>query len=104
MKKDKKQISEEELAAYIDGRLSLFRMQALESSFTDDTLELIGVTRAAVEEVREDNVISFPQWKDIAAAPHPFYPHRNPLAMAGFLGDGDEEEDTPKDTNKKNDQ
>ena len=52
----KKQFTEEELAAYIDGTLPEFRMHDLESSLTDDTLELIGVTRAALGMVAEDGV------------------------------------------------
>lgn len=92
MKKDKKQISEEELAAYIDGRLSQTRSHDLESSLTDDTLELIGVTRAAIEEVPKENIVLFPRWSDLASTVNPFFRQRNPLAMAGFLGDEDEEE------------
>ncbi len=91
MKKDKKQITEEELASYIDGRLAKSRVRDLESSLTDDTLELIAVTRAAIEEVPSDNVVIFPKWNDIAASPHPFFRQLNPLAMAGFLGDEDDE-------------
>ena len=95
----KKQISEEQFAAYIDGRLSGDKAREIESSLTDDTLELIGVTRAAVKEVHSDNVISFPSWHDVASASNPFFGQRNPLAMAGFLGDdaeeSEEEEDKP---------
>lgn len=92
MKKDKKQFSEEELAAYIDGRLSASRSADLESSLTDDTIELLGVTRAAVEKVPKDNVVNFPKWTDLSASSNPFFRQRNPLAMAGFLGDEDNED------------
>lgn len=92
MKKDKNKISEEELAAYIDGRLSASRSTALESSLTDDTIELLGVTRAAVEKVPKDNVVLFPKWRDLSASSNPFFRQRNPLAMAGFLGDEDNED------------
>lgn len=92
MKKDKKQISEEELAAYIDGRLSASRSADLESSLTDDTIELMGVTRAAIEKVPKDNVVIFPKWSDLSASSNPFFRQRNPLAMAGFLGDEDNED------------
>lgn len=96
MKKGKKQISEEELAAYIDGRLSASRSADLESTLTDDTIELIGVTRAAIGKVPKDNVISFPKWNDISDTSHPFSRLRNPFAMAGFLGDEDDEEASAK--------
>ena len=92
MKKDKKQISEEELAAYIDGRMSASRSAELESSLTDDTIELLGVTRAAIEKVPKDNVVIFPKWSDQTATSNPFFRHRNPLAMAGFLGDEDSDD------------
>lgn len=92
MKKDKKQFSEEELAAYIDGRLSASRSADLESSLTDDTIELLGVTRAAIENVPKDNVVIFPKWSDLTASSNPFFRQRNPLAMAGFLGDDDNED------------
>lgn len=91
MKKDKRQITDEELAAYIDGHLSRSRSRDIESSLTDDTLELIGVTRAAIEEIPEERTVIFPRWSDIAVASTPFFRQRNPLAMAGFLGDEAEE-------------
>lgn len=91
MKKDKRQITDEELAAYIDGHLSRSRSRDIESSLTDDTLELIGVTRSAVEEIPEERTVIFPRWSDIAVASTPFFRQRNPLAMAGFLGDEAEE-------------
>lgn len=94
MKKDKKQISDEELAAYIDGHLSKSRTHDLESSLTDDTLELIGVTRVAIEKIHEESIVIFPKWSDIASNINPFWRQRNPLAMAGFLGDEDDEEES----------
>ena len=91
MKKDKRQITDEELAAYIDGHLSRSRSRDIESSLTDDTMELIGITRAAIEEIPEGRTVIFPRWSKRAAAAHPFFRQRNPLAMAGFLGDELEE-------------
>lgn len=102
MKKDKKQISEEELAAYIDGRLFAPRSAELESSLTDDTIELLGVTRSAIEKVPKDNVVIFPKWSDLTATSNPFFRQQNPLAMAGFLGDEDSDDmatDEPEDEN-----
>lgn len=92
MKKDKKQISEEDLAAYIDGSLFASRSTDLESSLTDDTIELLGVTRGAIEKVPKDNVVIFPKWSAITASSNPFLRQRNPLAMAGFLGDENNED------------
>ena len=108
MKKDKKQITEEDLAAYIDGRLSASRSAELESSLTDDTIELLGVTRAAVEKVPKDNVVIFPKWSDLSASSNPFFRQRNPLAMAGFLGDEDNEDiatdEDEKDSGEKSEE
>lgn len=107
MKKDKNKISEEELAAYIDGHLSASRSADLESSLTDDTIELLGVTRAAIEKVSKGNVVIFPKWGDLSASSNPFFRQRNPLAMAGFLGDEDnddmasDESENEKDSGEK---
>lgn len=92
MKKKKIQITEEELAAYIDGRLSASRSAYLESSLTDDTIELLGVTRAAIEKVPKHTPVIFPKWNDISISSNAFYHQRNPFAMAGFLGDDDNDE------------
>ena len=87
MKKDMKPITEEELAAYIDGSLSASRLADVEASLTDDRLELLGVTRAAVRKVPGDKGAHFPGWKDVPASSVPVFRLHNPLAMAGFLGD-----------------
>lgn len=110
MKKDSKQITDEELAAYIDGRLSVSRSTNLESSLTDDTIELLGVTRAAIEKVPKSNIITFPKWNDIDVSSIPFIRQGNPLAMAGFLGDEDnaematEESENEKESGKKSEE
>lgn len=93
MSMNKKPFSEEELAAYIDGTLPESRKRDVESSLTDDMLELIGVTKAALGKVPGDNVVPFPEWGSVKPSSHLFDRSQNPLAMAGFLGD-DESEDT----------
>lgn len=103
MKKKKKQISEEELAAYIDGRLSASRSADLESSLTDDTIELLGVARAAIVKVPKDNVIFFPKWSDLSASSNPFFRQQSPFAMAGFLGDEDNEDMATDESENDND-
>ena len=111
----KKQFTEEELAAYIDGTLSESRMQDLESSLSDDTLELIGVTRAALgmsaENVKEPvtektgkgNVVILPNWEDRKPSSNVFTgAWGNQIAMAGFLGDDeDDEDDGPENGDQK---
>ena len=112
----KKEFTEEELAAYIDGTLSESRQKDLESSLTDDMLELIGVTRAALGMAAEEaegpvadkadkgNVVTLPSWEDRKPSSNVFTGSwGNPLAMAGFLGDDedDEEDDGPENDDRK---
>ena len=105
-----KQFTEEELAAYIDGTLPEFRMHDLESSLTDDTLELIGVTRAALgmvaedgvepvtEEAEKSNVVRLPDWESRKPSSHVIIGNWNaPIAMAGFLGDDEDEDEDDVD-------
>ena len=55
-----------------------------------DTLEILNVSRKALDEFSADNVISLPSWENVAAASiRPMY---EPLAMAGFLGDSNVDE------------
>lgn len=101
-KKDMKPITEEELAAYIDGSLPASRRADIEASLTDDTIELLGVTRAALRKVPADEGTDFPGWKDVPASSVPAFRLHNPLAMAGFLGeeeDDDKAVDVPENEN-----
>ena len=95
-------ISDEELAAYLEGMLSEKVSANIDASMDVDTLEILNVSRKALDEFPADNVISLPSWDNVAVASiRPMY---EPLAMAGFLGDSnadetaDEESDT--DDNK----
>ena len=94
-------ISDEELAAYLEGMLSDKESAMVDAAMDIDTLEILNVSRKALDEFPTDNVISLPSWGNVSAASiRPMY---EPLAMAGFLGDSnvdetaDEESDTYKD-------
>ena len=91
-------ISDEELAAYLEGMLSEKESVRIDAAMDIDTLEILSVSRKAIDEFPSDNVITLPSWGNVAAASiRPMY---EPLAMAGFLGDSnadeiaDEESDT----------
>lgn len=97
MKKFNK-ISDEELAAYLEGMLSEKQSARIDAAMDIDTLEILNVSRKAIGEFPSDNVITLPSWRNVAAASiHQMY---GPLAMVGFLGDSnadgtvDEESDT----------
>ena len=85
-------ITDEQLAAYIEGLASCSRQDLIEQNMDVDTLEVLGVSRKVLEEFADGNVIALPSWDDCAcrdASPRMY----NPLAMCGFLGDNEETED-----------
>ncbi len=89
-------ISDEELAAYLEGMLSDKESAKVEAAMDIDTLELLNVSRKAVDEFPSDNVISLPSWGNVAAASmRPMY---EPLAMAGFLGNSNADETAEEET------
>ena len=91
-------ISDEELAAYLEGMLSEKESARIDAAMDIDTLEILNVSRKAMDEFPSDNVITLPSWENVAATSiHPMY---EPLAMAGFLGDSnaDETADEESDT------
>ena len=91
-------ISDEELAAYLEGMLSEKESARIDAAMNIDTLEILNVSRKAMDEFPSDNVITLPSWGNVAAASiRPIY---EPLAMAGFLGDSnaDETADEESDT------
>lgn len=89
MKKINK-ISDEELAAYLEGMLSDKESAMVDAAMDIDTLEILNVSRKAIDEFPSDNVITLPSWGNVAAASiRPMY---EPLAMAGFLGDSNADE------------
>ncbi len=88
--KEFNKISDEELAAYLEGLLSDKDSALVDAAMDIDTLEILNVSRKALDEFQADNVISLPSWENIAATPiRPMY---EPLAMAGFLGDSNADE------------
>lgn len=94
-------ISDEELAAYLEGMLSDKESAMVDAAMDIDTLEILNVSRRALDEFPTNNVISLPSWDNVAAASiRPMY---EPLAMAGFLGDSnaDETADDEFDTSKE---
>lgn len=94
-------ISDEELAAYLEGMLSDKESAMVDAAMDIDTLEILNVSRKALDEFPTDNVISLPSWGNVSAASiRPMY---EPLAMAGFLGDSnaDETADDEFDTFKE---
>ncbi len=89
-------ISDEELAAYLEGMLSDKESAKVDAAMDIDTLEILNVSRKAIEEFPSDNVISLPSWGNVAAASiRPMY---EPLAMAGFLGDSNADETADEET------
>lgn len=94
-------ISDEELAAYLDGMLSNADVSRVDAVMDIDTLEVLSASRKAVNEFSSKNAVSLPSWDNVAATPiRPMY---EPLAMAGFLGDSntDETADEETDDNSK---
>ena len=83
-------ISNEELAAYLEGMLSDKDSVMVDAAMDIDTLEILNVSRKALGEFPTDNIISLPSWDNVTAASiRPMY---EPLAMAGFLGDSNADE------------
>ena len=86
-------ISDEELAAYLDGMLSNDGVSRIDAAMDIDTFEVLNASRRAVNEFRSrsENTVSLPSWDNVAATPiRPMY--YEPLAMAGFLGDSNADE------------
>lgn len=80
-------LSDEELAAYLEGMFSEDKGQMPESSMDIDTLEVLGVSKRALEKFPADNVISFPEWHTHNIISMPTADSSPHFAMAGFLGD-----------------
>ena len=93
-------ISDEELAAYLEGMLSEKVSASIDASMDVDTLEILNVSRKVLDEFPIDNVISLPSWDNVAAASiRPMY---EPLAMAGFLGDSNADETADEELEEDN--
>ena len=93
-------ISDEELAAYLEGMLSDKESAMVDAAMDIDTFEILNVSRNALGEFPTDNVISLPSWDNVAAAAiRPMY---EPLAMAGFLGDSNAGETADEELEEDN--
>ena len=93
-------ISDEELAAYLEGMLSDKESAMVDAAMDIDTLEILNVSRKALDEFSADNVISLPSWENVAATSiRPMY---EPLAMAGFLGDSNADETADEELEEDN--
>lgn len=55
-------ISDEELGAYLDGMLPDEESAKIDAAMDMDTLEILKVSRKAVDEMPSDNIISMPSW------------------------------------------
>lgn len=83
-------ISDEELAAYLEGMLSDKESAKVDAAMDIDTLEVLNVSRKAIDKLKSDNIIPLPSWRDIAyASMSQMY---EPLAIAGFLGENNADE------------
>lgn len=93
-------LSDEELAAYLEGMLSDKESAEIDAAMDIDTLEILNVSRKAIDEFPSDNVISLPSWNNVVAASiRPMY---EPLAMAGFLGDSNADETAEEEVEEDN--
>lgn len=75
-------ITDEQLAAFLEGRLPEKGREEVLAAMDVDTLEVLGVSRRALRQGQ------LPSWKDADGA-DVFRVVNRPLAMAGFLGDPD---------------
>lgn len=90
-------ISDEELAAYLDGMLSEEDIAKVDNTMDIDTFEILSVSRQAMHEFTKDDVIELPSWEDISAKSVSICQTCEPLAMAGFLGGNDFDEENIED-------
>lgn len=93
-------ISDEELAAYLEGMLPDKESAKVDAAMDIDTLEILNASRMALDEFPTDNVISLPSWENVAAAS--IQPMYEPLAMAGFLGDSNVDETADEEIEEDN--
>lgn len=83
-------ISDEELAAYLEGMLSEGDSAKVDAFMDLDTLEVLNVAKKGLDKFPSGKVIQLPSWNNMPiASPQQTY---TPLAMAGFLGDSNADE------------
>lgn len=89
-------ISDEELAAYLEGMLSGEDTARIDAAMDIDTLEVLSVAGKALNEFSCDNVVPLPSWNNVSAASvRPMY---TPMAMVGFLGDSNSDDAFEEDS------
>lgn len=87
------EISDEELAAYLEGMLSDLDTEKVDNAMGIDTIEVLSVSRQAMNEFYKDNMVELPSWKNVTTASASIHPLYEPLAMAGFLWDSNSDEE-----------
>ncbi len=95
-------VSDEELAAYLEGMLSEQDTTKVDNAMDIDTLEILSVSRQAMNEFHKGTVIELPSWKNVSAVSASIRPLYEPLAMAGFLGDSNSDEENEEDIETDN--
>lgn len=83
-------ISDEELAAYLEGMLSGKDAARVESAMDIETLEVLSVAKKGLDKFPSAKVIQLPSWNNMPI--NSASPTYSPLAMAGFLGDSNADE------------
>ncbi len=94
-------ISDEDLAAYLEGMLSDQDKTKVDNAIDIDTFEVLSVSRRAMNEIHKDNVVELPSWKNVSIETVTTQPLYEPLAMAGFLGDMNTEEGNIEDSSNR---
>lgn len=93
---DFNKISDEELAAYLEGMLADKDVALINQGMDLDTYEMFNVSRQAMNEFSSDEIVELPSWDEVEVSSAAIKPLYQPFAMAGFLGDvsvDDEEEE-----------
>lgn len=88
-------ISDEELAAFLEGMLPGDNSQRVDSFMDVDTLEVMSVARKALDQFPSEKVIQLPTWDNNSPVTLPTI--YSPLAMAGFLGDSNADDTFDED-------
>lgn len=91
-------ISDEELAAYLDGMFLEQDIKKINNDMDIDTIEVLSVSRQAMKYFSSDKIIDLPSWKSVSVEATSFKPLNDTLAMAGFLGETNSDEDESYET------
>lgn len=91
-------ISDEELAAYLDGILPEQEIKRINNEMDVDTFEMLSVSRRAMNDFSSDKIIDLPSWENVSVRSTSFNPLTDTLAMAGFLGEINSDEGELEET------